>query len=260
MEYSEYKNTIDLIKIGKHLPDSIYLHESSLKLIHPSLSALIELILPKYNIGNNKWNVIKFYKNAFKISLLDYPDFYNNAFPSLKCSHIIDFETSTYKKRQYNSSKNPPILHRKETLLDPSDPLIPIYQKLTAQAENEGLFEKKRIIGFRNNWEKILKEKGLLVVDHKIVKEDIPVNEIQRHKTAIDRYSLSTPVQSLYRHNYLNGGYTFFDYGCGKGDDLNIVKELGVTASGWDPMYRIEGEVQKADMDANTAKIILLMD
>ncbi len=55
-------------------------------------------------------------------------------------------------------------------------------------------------------------------------------------------------MQSLYRHNYLNGEYTFFDYGCGKGDDLNIIKELGVTASGWDPVYRPEEKLTKADI------------
>ncbi|MFH2058104.1 MAG: hypothetical protein ABIJ59_04300 [Pseudomonadota bacterium] len=93
------------------------------------------------------------------------------------------------------------------------------------------MFENKRIIGFRNNWDKILREKGISVIDHKIVKDGFSENGIEKHKTAINRYSLATPVQSLYRHNYLNREYSFFDYGCGKGDDLNIVKRLGVDAS-----------------------------
>lgn len=126
--------------------------------------------------------------------------------------------------------------------------MIPGYQKLTAQAEKEGLFENKRVIGFRSNWKKILKEKGLSVVDHQFIKEDPLANEIERHKTAIDRNSLSTPVQSLYRHNYLNGDYTFFDYGCGKGDDLNILKELGLNASGWDPVFLSDATLKKSDI------------
>ena len=189
------------------------------------------------------------FKREFKISLLDYPGFYTDAFPSLSCSHSIDLRKLTIKKTQYKNSKNPPILHRKETLLDSNNPKIPEYRKLTEQAESEGLFENKRIIGFKSGWEKILKQKGLTVHGHSIVKENAQQNnEIERHKTAIDRYSLSTPVQSLYRHNYLNGDYTFFDYGCGKGDDLNIVKELGVTASGWDPLYRSDKEIKIADI------------
>jgi len=248
MEIQNFQKTIKNIQVGKHLPDAVYLHKSALKCLPLPLKNFLEKKIIEIELEDSTWNIIKFFKRKFKISLLDYPEFYTKAFPSLESSHSIDLQNSTYKKVHYKNSKNPPILHRKETLLVPSDPLIPEYKKLTAQAENEGLFVNKRIIGFRNNWEKILKEKGLSVVEHQIIKEGIPNNEIERHKTAIDRYSLSTPVQSLYRHNYLNGDYTFFDYGCGKGDDLNIVKELGVNASGWDPVYREDTKLRKADI------------
>ena len=234
--------------MGKHLPDAIYLHKSALTCLPSSLKNFVEVKIIELGLETSSWNLVKFFKREFKISLLNYPEFYTEAFPSLESSHSIDLKTSTCKKIQYKNSKNPPILHRKETLLDPSDPLIPDYQKLTAQAENAGLFENKRIIGFRNNWKKILKEKGLSVVGHQIVKKRVFDNGIERHKTAIDRYSLSTPVQSLYRNNYLNGNYTFFDYGCGKCDDLNIVNELGVNASGWDPVYRSDSKIVKADI------------
>ena len=234
--------------MGKHLPDAIYLHKSALTFLPSPLKSFIEVKIIELGLETSSWNLIKFFQQEFKISLLNYPEFYTEAFPCLESSHSIDLQTSTWKKIQYKNSKNPPILHRKETLLDPSDPLIPEYKKLTTQAENEGLFENKRIIGFKSNWEKILKEKRLIVVDHHIVKKSISNTKIKRHKTAIDRYSLSTPVQSLYRHKYLNGDYTFFDYGCGKGDDLNIVNELGVESSGWDPVYRDDEEVQKADI------------
>jgi len=248
MQIKDYKKSIGKIRIGKHLPSAIYIHKSALKKIHPSLKSLIEKQVNEYNLKKVSWNVIKFYKRDFKISLLDYPKFHTEAFPSLTTSYSIDLKKSACKKIQYINSKNPPILHRKETLLDPTDPLIPDYKKITIHAEREGLFDNKKIIGFKRNWEKILKEKGLSIIGHQIIRNGIPTNEIKRHKTAIDRYSLSTPVQSLYRHNYLNGEYTFFDYGCGKGDDLNIVKELGVTASGWDPVYRSDEDIKKADI------------
>ena len=47
--------------------------------------------------------------------------------------------------------------------------------------------------------------------------------KIDLHKTAIQRQGLSTPMKTLAKHNYLNGDYTVFDYGCGLDDDL---KEL----------------------------------
>ncbi len=254
MDKQTYLTIVKSIKIGKHLPDSTYLHKTAINTLPSQLFDFLNKTIVKTELETVPWNIIKLFKREFKISLLDYPEFYIEAFPSLACSHSIDLQDMTIKKIQYQNSKNPPILHRKETLLDPTDPLIPEYRKLTKQAENEGLFENKRIIGFKSGWDKILKKKGLIVQGHSIIKEDGPDNdvtnnnEIKRHKTAIDRYSLSTPVQSLYRHNYLNGEYTFFDYGCGKGDDLNIVADLGVIAAGWDPVYRSDEKVKKADI------------
>lgn len=249
MDTNRFKKYVKMIKIGKHLPDSIYLHKSAINTLPDQLLGFLEKTIIKTELKAVQWNIIKIFKRDFKISLLDYPEFYTEAFPSLTCSHSIGLHDITIKRIQYKNSKNPPILHRKETLLDPKNLLIPEYKKLTEQAENEDLFENKRIIGFKNGWEKILKEKGLTVHGHSIVKENASNNnEIERHKTAIDRYSLSTPVQSLYRHNYLNGEYTFFDYGCGKGDDLNIVTELGMSAAGWDPVYRSDGKIKKADI------------
>jgi hypothetical protein len=249
MDLNHFKIFVKRIKIGKHLPDSIYIHKSAIDTLPYQLFAFINHFVSNTDLKAIQWNIIKLFKREFKISLLNYPEFYTKAFPCLSCSNSIDLQTLRIKRIQYKNSKNPPILHRKETLLDPQDPLITKYRKLTEQAENECLFDNKRIIGFKNGWEKILKEKGLTVTGHTITNRNAQnYNEIERHKTAIDRHSLSTPVQSLYRHNFLNGEYSFFDYGCGKGDDLTIVKELVVPASGWDPVYRSNEKLKNADI------------
>ena len=62
--------------------------------------------------------------------------------------------------------------------------------------------------------------------------------EIRRHATAISRRKLSAPVQAAWDAGLLKKGMSFFDYGCGKGDDLRILKSLGVKSSGWDPVFR----------------------
>ncbi|HID98896.1 MAG TPA: DNA phosphorothioation-associated putative methyltransferase, partial [Thiotrichaceae bacterium] len=72
--------------------------------------------------------------------------------------------------------------------------------------------------------------------------------KIERHKTAIDRNSLSAPMQSLFRHDYLEGDYSLFDYGCGKGDDLTILNENGIEAKGWDPVYNPEEPKKNSDI------------
>jgi DNA phosphorothioation-associated putative methyltransferase len=259
MNFLEFKKSVNSIKIGKHLPDAIYIHESAMKALPPKLLEFLNRTLSRSDFQPFSWNVIKLSKRDFKISFLNYPEFFKAGFPTLKSSHSIDLHGFKLKKMHYDSSKNPPILHRKETLLSPGNPLIPDFQKLTKQAENAGLFVDKRKIGFKTQWEKNLHKKGIVVEGHSIIKSTKIWNGIERHKTAIDRYSLSTPVQSLYRHNYLNGEYTFFDYGCGKGDDLNIVKELGVRACGWDPVYQAEGKIQTADI-VNLGFVINIID
>jgi hypothetical protein len=248
MEQKKYKSFVKELTIGKQLPDSIYIHESAIQYLPDALKNFLKVKIVELGLEEISWNVVKLFRRDFKISLLDYPEFFDSAFPSLNSSCSIDLNQSTYKKIQYKETGNPPILHRKETLLHPSNPLIQKYSKLTKQAENEGLFDNKRNIGFKNAWEKLINERGLSVKDHEIVKNDVSDNRIDRHKTAIDRNSLSTPIQSLYRHNYLNGDYTLFDYGCGKGDDLNILKELGIKATGYDPVYYPNEQIKKADI------------
>jgi hypothetical protein len=37
---------------------------------------------------------------------------------------------------------------------------------------------------------------------------------LAQYRTALQRYALSTPMQALYRHGYLDVSKTIFDYGC----------------------------------------------
>jgi hypothetical protein len=46
--------------------------------------------------------------------------------------------------------------------------------------------------------------------------------DIRREKTAIFRDRLSLPMQMLLKHKYLDGSYSVFDYGCGRGNCLDV--------------------------------------
>ncbi|MBK1887083.1 DNA phosphorothioation-associated putative methyltransferase [Marinobacter sp. DY40_1A1] len=61
--------------------------------------------------------------------------------------------------------------------------------------------------------------------------------EIHRHLTALTRTQLSAPMQSLARYGYLDQSKSVFDYGCGKGSDVELLRDSGLDASGWDPYY-----------------------
>jgi len=71
---------------------------------------------------------------------------------------------------------------------------------------------------------------------------------IPRHKTAIRRPGLSVPVQCLLRDGILRADRTLFDYGCGRGGDLEMLAAQGIASSGWDPAYRPDAPRAPADV------------
>lgn len=71
---------------------------------------------------------------------------------------------------------------------------------------------------------------------------------VHRHKTAITRQGLSTPMQVLARYGLFEEGRSVFDYGCGQGDDLAALRVAGITADGWDPHYFPDAEHKEANL------------
>jgi hypothetical protein len=71
---------------------------------------------------------------------------------------------------------------------------------------------------------------------------------IARHLTALNRQSLSAPIQILNRFGFLNNGPTIFDYGCGRGDDVRGLNEAKVPAKGWDPYFASQAAIESADI------------
>ncbi|MEO1942804.1 MAG: DNA phosphorothioation-associated putative methyltransferase, partial [Candidatus Thioglobus sp.] len=145
----------------------------------------------------------------------------------------------------YSDTENVPILHRKELFISASDKNYDDFVIITEEGEAAGLYENSRIIGFKKSWERIIKQKGYELVDGRLFRATAALysdesndSTIDRYKTAIQRQGLSSPMKILAKHNYLNGEYTVFDYGCGLGDDLNELEAHGIDAAGWDPTHR----------------------
>ena len=67
-------------------------------------------------------------------------------------------------------------------------------------------------------------------------------------RTAIRRTSLSRPVALALQDNLIHPGRTFFDYGCGRGDDLLRLQKMGIAVSGWDPAFFPDEERTPADV------------
>lgn len=71
---------------------------------------------------------------------------------------------------------------------------------------------------------------------------------VARHKTAIARQHLSSPLQAVARYGLLDGTPSIFDYGCGRGDDVSALQTAGYDAAGWDPHYFADAPVREADI------------
>lgn len=71
---------------------------------------------------------------------------------------------------------------------------------------------------------------------------------IFRHKTAISRTELSRPVKLALNDSVLRPEHSFFDYGCGLGDDLRLLSALGYSTAGWDPVHRPHAPITTANI------------
>jgi DNA phosphorothioation-associated putative methyltransferase len=263
MKFVEYRDHIKSLKQGKQLPTAIYLHRTAIDSVLPN--TLVNLIfdsIEKLNI-TEPWNLLKLYKRDFKITLLNYPDFDTYAYPALHTSITIDIEEQTKRKANYQQSENPPILHRKETFVLANYPLIESFKAITTEGEEIDLYKNTKTIGFKQQWQKLIKRKGYqLNSEGRLLPlaklTELPNNTpstltngpktIARHLTAINRDKLSAPFQKLARHNFLDGDYSIFDYGCGKGDDAKELEAHGLNINSWDPVHKPECKRIQSDI------------
>ncbi len=246
MEAVQFNQLIKSVKLGKLVGNARYLHHSAFHAIPPELKDFIILIANALKIPDNNWNIIKLHTQQFRISYLNYPQFHEDSYPALHNSITVDLDNKTQKIADYTATENAPILHRKELFISPDDEHYAEFLSITAEGEAAGLYENSRIIGFKKSWERVIHQHGYELVDGRLFRLSAVINaattdnKIDRHKTAIQRQSLSTPMKALAKHDYLNGEYTVFDYGCGLGDDLKELEAHGIDAAGWDPTHRPE--------------------
>ncbi len=71
---------------------------------------------------------------------------------------------------------------------------------------------------------------------------------IERHKAAIVRTTLSKPVRLALEAGLLLANTTFFDYGCGHGGDIKRLANKGFNSQGWDPFYQPNRPHKTADV------------
>lgn len=254
MDFADYNEQVERIPFGKRVHTHLYVFREEGTSFGELLDMLLTGIVKRWQLPP-EFNVIKFRTDELKISFLSYPDFLSEAHPALRHAITVDLATGKARHSDYEGNINPPILHRKESFLPPEHPLRKEFQTLTEAEEAAGLYAETATIGFRLNWDKLLKSKGLTIWGHSLKQlveggetSEVPGVAIDRHKTAMTRYDLSKPVKTLLEYGMLKAEATFFDYGCGQGSDVRGLQALGHKAEGWDPVHRTEVPKRETDI------------
>ena len=145
---------------GKRVGGALYLHRSALDALSEEDRQHMhraEASIPEGFV----WSVLKLdRRSSTQVSFLDYEDFEAVAFPALKRSCTVEVNSGKAVVRRY-CPDNPPILHRKELLLQDSDPRRTEFSDLTQRLERLGLFKNMSRMGRRRPWEDALMSAGL---------------------------------------------------------------------------------------------------
>jgi DNA phosphorothioation-associated putative methyltransferase len=236
------------LSFGKVLPTAVYVVDDPAFPVPDTLRTIADRLRTRLSLGP-EFNLLKWGTRELKLSFLSYPSFREEAHPALAEAVSVDLASGQVRRTSYAGRSNPPILHRKETFLPDDHADVPTYRRLTEAEEAAGLYEDTTTIGFQRNWEKLLQTKSLAIHGHRLItlsvdsNEDpthekaVPTPRIERHRTALSRAGLSMPVRTLLENGILRPNDSFFDYGCGLGDDVAGLEALGYQAQGWDPYY-----------------------
>ncbi|MFC4654057.1 DNA phosphorothioation-associated putative methyltransferase [Rheinheimera marina] len=253
MNASLFNQLVMQVHAGKKLPDAIYIHKDAFNALPPVLAKFVSVVSTALKVPESDWNIVKLFKTNFRLSLLNYPDFYTDAYPALQQSVTVDLAKLQHRVTHYGEHDNPPILHRKEHFILPDHPEYESFCMITLEGETAGLYDNPRMIGFKASWQRLIAKHGYELVDGRLFRSSALLGaedeqNIDRYKTALVRHELSAPMKTLVKHGFLQGDYSIFDYGCGRGDDLRELEAHGLDALGWDPNFRPDAEKVRSDI------------
>ena len=155
-------------KIGKLLPKALYVHRDAIPALEPQLR-IYEGCARNYIGEIEDANIVKIHRHSGKVSYLCYPDFDKDPHPALLRSFKVNLRNLDINCYDYSESANPPILHRKETFLEETDPRYKKFAKLTRQEERRGLLDETATIGTRNGWNIRLTDNSVELKGHRLV-------------------------------------------------------------------------------------------
>lgn len=116
------------------------------------------------------WNILKLEHRGRRVSWSCYPAFDSEPHPTLDWTYGVDMTSLQAGFQTFGQRSNRPLLHRKEEFLDPQDPEMPKYKRLTAAEVRAGLYENPTIIGLENGWASELERCGVELRGHRLMR------------------------------------------------------------------------------------------
>jgi DNA phosphorothioation-associated putative methyltransferase len=151
--------------IGKTIHSHTYIHKSNNHNLPTEKRVLLAMALMV--VGEFEYDLVKYANNGSSISLLRYPNFDRDPHPKLEYSIKVMFPGKHCCFTYYTKSRNPPILHRKDTLVAPDYRHYAKFRALSDAEEAAGLLSR-RDIGTRDQWLALLKTKNLTLKGHSL--------------------------------------------------------------------------------------------
>jgi DNA phosphorothioation-associated putative methyltransferase len=171
--------------IGLKLSNSLWVHISAIS----ELDSLLRLYegCASRTIGRMEdATAIKFYTQKPKIAYLFYPDFDTEAHPVLQAVMEIDLRDLRVSYYDYSDDYNPPILHRKDSLVLPDYPLYEKFATLTRQEEDRGLLDDWQAIKNYRGWLHCLEQHCTEIKGHRLFwRKDADAYRLKLLKSAV---------------------------------------------------------------------------
>lgn len=158
--------------VGKELPTALYVHRDAIGAL-PALLRVYEGCARALSGEVEDATVIKLSREKPQVSYLAYPDFDRDPHPALRSSVVVNLRQLTVDFRDFRSSPNPPILHRKEDLLARDDPRRERFTRLTTAEVKAGLYADPSRIGSQLGWQEALDHLGLTHRGHRLVRRKV---------------------------------------------------------------------------------------
>lgn len=161
--------TMTASSLGKLTPGALYVHADYISALDPVLRVYEGCA--RALIGDlPDANILKLSREKFQVSYLTYPKFDSDPHPRLHHSVVVRMRDLAVKYRFFDESPNPPVLHRKETFLAPTDTRYEKFHRLTDQEDRRGLLDAPNDIGTLEGWSARLRAHGVRLSGHRVTR------------------------------------------------------------------------------------------